>query len=76
MDDLERERLAEEYYRRPGPYKVMPRDINAEGLNFQAGIYLDNGGSHGLIAEVYTIEMAERIAAALNEYEPKTKRPQ
>lgn len=50
-------------------WKVMPRNPNAEGLEFQAGLYADHGKYHDLIAEVYTMARAEQIAREHNEVE-------
>lgn len=46
-------------------YEVMPRNPQAEGLEFQAGVYAPVNGMHALIAEVYGIQSAHIIADLL-----------
>jgi hypothetical protein len=57
-----KEREFQEYLNRMEIYEIMPRNPQAKGLEFQAGIYVPTGGGHMLIAEVYDTASAIAIA--------------
>ena len=52
---------------------IMPRDWNATGLNFQAGLHFEFGGLHDLVAEVYSLERAVDLTKRFNAY-PEIRR--
>lgn len=43
--------------------KVMIRKLGATGLEFQAGLYIEKGNCHDLVAEVYSIKRANQLSA-------------